>query len=114
MFLNTPYVFTVAGREREEIIRLLPRADAVAEVSIWDLGNLRHHVVRVRDNLTTKQGMRNWLATVAGLTWMVRILVVNRPIHSHNRTRSPITRGRRRPYHALGRTLLDVAQQQPS
>ena len=53
MFLNTLFVFAVASRDQEEIIQLLPEAHAVAEGSIWGLDNLRHRVVRTRNNLIT-------------------------------------------------------------
>ena len=111
MFLNTPSVLAVADQDqeeivrREEIIRLVPEAHAVAEGSIWDLEKPYHRMVRTRDNATSALDMRRWLALVAGEAWMGLILVVSRPIHSHHRTRSPLTSGRRPVRDALGRAL---------
>ena len=58
VFLPDPFVFTVAGPERGDIVRLLPQADDVPEGSIWDLDDPDIRVVRARSNLTTLRGLR--------------------------------------------------------
>ena len=69
----------MAGPARGDIAQLLPQADAVPEGSIWDLDDLDNRMVRTRNNLTTPQGMREWLAMTPGRTWLDRTLVVNHP-----------------------------------
>ena len=80
MFLPSPFVFTVAGPARGDIAQLLPQADAVPEGSIWDLDDPGNRIVHTRNNLTTPQGMREWLAMTPGCTWLGRILIVNLPV----------------------------------
>ena len=68
MFPPDPFVFTVAGPERGDVVRLLPRADDVPEGSIWDLDDPDLRMVRARNNLTTLRGLREWLALAPGRT----------------------------------------------
>jgi len=79
VFLPHTYVFTVAGPERDDIIRLLPGANDVPEGSIWDLDNPDFRVVRARNNLTTLREIRQWHAETPGHPWLGRILVVHHP-----------------------------------
>jgi len=80
VFLPNAYIFTVAGPDRDDIVRLLPGADNVLEGSIWDLDNPDFRMVRTRNNLTTLPEIRRWHARTHGCAWLGRILIVNHPI----------------------------------
>jgi hypothetical protein len=82
VFLPDPFVFTVAGPERDDIVQLLPRADDVPEGSIWDLDDRNHCKVRARNNMTTWRGLNEfleWLTRTPNHTWLGRTVVVHRP-----------------------------------
>jgi len=82
VFLPDPFIFTVAGPERDDIIQLLPRADDVPEGSIRDLDDRNHRRVRTRNNMTTWRGLSEffqWLTRTPNHTWLGRTVVVHRP-----------------------------------
>jgi hypothetical protein len=82
VFLPDPFIFTVAGPERDDIIQLLPRADDVPEGSIRDLDDRNHRRVRTRNNMTTWRGLSEffqWLTRTPSHTWLGRTVVVHRP-----------------------------------
>jgi hypothetical protein len=79
VFLPHTYIFTVAGPERDDIVRLLPGANEVPEGSIWELDNPDYRVVRARKNRTTWRDLRRWHAETPGHPWLGRILVVHHP-----------------------------------